>query len=139
MTDFQKREIMKLRNNGIGYSRIASELGVSENTIKSFCRREKLKVETASSTVVLVKKKSGVVCENCGKSLLQIKGHRAERFCSTACRYAWWNAHREEVRKNSDAVYSIVCAGCGGTFESYGNRGRKYCSHDCYVTNRYNR
>lgn len=32
-------EIQKLRFQGLGYKKIAQELGISENTVKSFCRR----------------------------------------------------------------------------------------------------
>jgi hypothetical protein len=48
---------------------------------------------------------------------------------------AWWKEHPE--RLNRKAVYGLVCAGCGKPFESYGNRYRKYCSHDCYIKDRF--
>lgn len=39
MTDAQKENIRYLRGEGLGYRAIASRLGISENTVKSFCRR----------------------------------------------------------------------------------------------------
>lgn len=39
MTDYQKTQIMKLRAEGLGYGRIAQQLGISLNTVKSYCRR----------------------------------------------------------------------------------------------------
>ena len=42
MTEEQKTKIQQLRQRGMGYIRIAQALGISENTIKSFCRRNRL-------------------------------------------------------------------------------------------------
>lgn len=39
MTDNQKAQIIKLRVAGNGYGKIARTLGISLNTVKSFCRR----------------------------------------------------------------------------------------------------
>lgn len=42
MTDAQKENIRYLRGEGLGYRAIAARLGISENTVKSFCRRNDL-------------------------------------------------------------------------------------------------
>lgn len=55
MNDEQKQKIISLRRDGAGYGSIATELGISINTVKSFCRRNSL---TAPKT--------GTVCEECG-------------------------------------------------------------------------
>ena len=39
MTDAQKENIRYLRGEGLGYRAIAARLGISENTVKCFCRR----------------------------------------------------------------------------------------------------
>lgn len=39
MTNNQKAQIKKLRAAGNGYGKIAQTLGISLNTVKSFCRR----------------------------------------------------------------------------------------------------
>ncbi len=54
---------------------------------------------------------------------------------SDKCRTVWWNSHPEAV--NRKAVYSFTCAHCGKPFTAYGNAGRKYCSHACYIADRY--
>jgi len=41
MDDIQKTRISELRTEGYSCKRIAQELGLSENTVKSFCRRNK--------------------------------------------------------------------------------------------------
>ena len=42
MTDEQCQKITNLRAAGNGYKKISKLLGLSENTVKSFCRRRKL-------------------------------------------------------------------------------------------------
>ena len=39
MTDLQKEEIKAMRLRGIGYVKIGEFLGISDNTVRSFCRR----------------------------------------------------------------------------------------------------
>lgn len=38
----QKTEIAFLRSKGYGYTKIAQELGLSKNTVKSYCKRNNL-------------------------------------------------------------------------------------------------
>ena len=40
MTENQKTQIAKLRAAGLGYGKIAQQLGMSLNTVKSYCRRK---------------------------------------------------------------------------------------------------
>lgn len=42
MNDMQKAQIRELRLQGFGYRKIAKETGMSENTVKSYCRRHPL-------------------------------------------------------------------------------------------------
>ena len=42
MTENQKAQICALRKQGVGYMKIAQQMGISQNTIKSFCRRNNL-------------------------------------------------------------------------------------------------
>ena len=42
MNDSQRQQIRKLREEGYGYGRIAQTLDLSENTIKTYCRRHGL-------------------------------------------------------------------------------------------------
>ncbi len=65
----------------------------------------------------------------------QIAGRKKKRFCSVSCCQLWWNAHPDAVRQK--ALYHYTCAGCGKAFTAYGNSHRKYCSHECYIKDRY--
>lgn len=41
MTDAQKSTVLTLRSKGMSFSKIAETVGLSVNTIKSFCSRHK--------------------------------------------------------------------------------------------------
>ena len=45
MNDIQKAQIRELRLQGVGYRKIAKETGMSENTVKSYCRRHPLSLK----------------------------------------------------------------------------------------------
>ena len=45
MTKDEKSRIAAMRRDGMGYTKIALELGLSENTVKSYCRRNGLRKE----------------------------------------------------------------------------------------------
>lgn len=124
MTDEQKQQIIALRRDGEGYGRIAAQLQISINTVKSFCRRHSLAASTA-----------GAVCEQCGKPIEQNPGRKRKRFCCDVCRNKWWNAHLELVKRK--AVYTYTCPACGKKFTVYGNSHRKFCSHACYIAYRF--
>lgn len=115
----QKNKINELRGKGETYAAIAIEIGVSGNTVKSFCRRNG----------VGVIKENFDVCPECGMSLMHLPHKRQKRFCSDNCRMAWWAKHPEALNKK--AVYCFVCPNCGKEFTAYGNSKRKYCSRAC--------
>jgi len=126
MTALQKERIALMRGKGYSYAGIAAALGISENTVKSYCRRNNLGAghiaEQASVTAG--------TCENCGRQLKHVPKAKKKCFCSDKCRMVWWNSHPEAV--NRKAYYQFRCAACGTPFESYGNAHRKYCSRACF-------
>ena len=124
MKDEQKRQIIALRRDGVGYGGIASQLGLSINTVKSFCRRHSLATPPTES-----------VCEQCGRPIEQTPGRKRKRFCCDACRNKWWNSHLDLVKRK--VVYTFTCPTCGKEFTVYGNRLRKFCSHACYIAYRF--
>ena len=42
MTDLEQRKIIVLRSEGKSYNAIAGEMNLSVNTVKTFCRRNRL-------------------------------------------------------------------------------------------------
>lgn len=121
MTDSQKSQIDKMRLKGCGYVKIALAIGISENTVKSYCRRQK------AADI----KEEIDCCAECGTSIDKSKrGNR--RFCSDACRTKWWNEHPK-----AQMSYKANCACCGKEILMRRQNERKYCSHRCYITARY--
>ena len=61
MTEKEKEKIRYLRLDGLGYGSIAKRLEISENTVKSFCRRNHLSGVAG--------KEPPAVCRYCGRPL----------------------------------------------------------------------
>ena len=133
MTDTQKDRIRQMKADGFGYIKIARELGLSENTVKSFCRREGLNAVADMEGPPVDSVEGTCLC--CGAKVVQNPGRKIKRFCSDKCRNAWWNSHLDQVERKAN--YEFVCAYCKKPFTAYGNAGRKYCSHACYVADRF--
>jgi len=131
MTGTQKQRIIYMRGKGDSYAAIAADFGISENTVKSYCRRNNLGAGYKIGQIDPTED----ACGNCGSTLEHRKGSKRRRFCSDGCRLAWWSAHPENI--NQKAVYNFDCAHCGTGFTAYGNKRRKYCSHGCYVAGRF--
>lgn len=127
MTDEERNHIEDLRSQGIGYKKISEMLGLSVNTVKSFCKRNRL----GCSEV----RQDQHICPWCGKPVEQNAHRKQKKFCSDRCRMQWWNSHLDQV--NRKANYSFVCPVCRKAFTAYGNSNRKYCSLDCYFEDRF--
>ena len=126
MTAQEKQMITSLRNQGLGYKRIAVQTGIPANTVKSFLKR----TTTVDEQLAVV-----FSCLQCGASLQQLTGRKMKKFCSDTCRYKWWNSHPDQVKRETMTI--IVCPVCGKSFSAYSSRNRKYCSHDCYIRDRF--
>lgn len=119
----ERDEINRLRSLGYGHIKIAQQLGLSENSVKSFCRRHPL--QTAEP-----RRQAKGTCPQCGA-----KVDSRRRFCSDACRTAWWNAHREHPNGKGQAGF--ICQYCTKSFAGYPAQNPKYCCHACYIAARY--
>lgn len=129
LTETQKQQIKRLRECGHSFADISNTLDLSVGTVKSYCSRNNIFSPTSYENKDL--------CLNCHKPIYQIKGVKKKKFCSDKCRVNWWNNHKGLVNRRSSAIYKITCACCGNTFESYGNKHRKYCSTVCYFNHRF--
>ena len=131
MTSFQKEHISNMRRVGESYSAIAEALGLSRNTIKSYCQRKLCEKPYSDDEHTLAYSN----CDQCGMKFTLYTGHRQRRFCSDRCRVTWWNAHRDLL--NSKGLLEHTCVCCGKRFMGYEWQHRKYCSHACYIADRY--
>ena len=132
MNDTQKLQIQKLRVEGLGYGKIAEKLDISINTIKTYCKRHGFGGVAVEQTAV---KGDEHFCLSCGVPVVQIAGRKEKRFCSDKCRNKWWNSNLDKV--NRKANYEYICLCCKKPFTVYGNKNRKYCSHECYIEDRF--
>ena len=136
MTSEEKSRLSAMRKAGRSYTEIAAELGISKNTIKTFCRRNGLTREVESKPVeVTPAPTTERLCPHCGKPVIQLEGRKEKKFCSDTCRNRWWNSHMDMVKRK--AIYEYTCPTCGSAFTAYGNSHRKYCCHECYIVDRF--
>ena len=122
MTNEQKNTIKKMREKLCSYAEIAEILGLSANTIKSYCLRNGLNTE------VLINKAKR--CKNCGKPIAEISKTKPRVFCCDACKIVWWKTHKTEHK--SSFIIEQICPTCGKHFTAYKSSKRKYCSEQCY-------
>lgn len=133
MTKDQKQKIQQMRHEGSSYLQIALALDISENTIKSYCRRNNLNISSRNKLQTV--KETHKICMQCGKPLTHGTKGYPKKFCTEECRRIWWKSNdKQHVKK---AWYNLKCAGCGKEFKSYGNRNRKFCTHACYIRKRF--
>ena len=133
MTPEQKELIMRLRAKGLSFGKIAVAVGLSVNTVKSFCWRNRIDTTPPKNEDC----QKAEYCAQCGALLMQTPGHRQKRFCSNRCRRLWWTEHPGHMNLKAYATYT--CQHCGTVFLQYGNRTRKFCSRGCYLSHRYER
>jgi len=133
MTNEQKEKIYEMRKEGMSYSKIVLTLRISENTVKSYCRRNNLGAVIKNEFET--PRQKNTVCMHCGKALKLGMSRKLQKFCSEECRRTWWKGNDELLKRK--AYYTLVCAECCKEFKSYGNKKRKYCSHACYINARF--
>ncbi len=151
MTNEQRNRITDLRMQGLGYTAIASKVGLSRDSVKAYCRTHKLggklgepvsprattpTEEQATESEDSAEKFTGR-CRNCGALFSRGGKTKTRKYCSAECRQKWWNSHPDQVRQK--ALYPYVCPECGKSFTAYGNDHRKYCSRACYFAGRFKR
>lgn len=129
MTDTQRTAVREYRARGMSYAAIADALGLSKATVTTFCQRNDLAGRRGAAA------RDDSVCPQCGKKVVQIPGRKHRRFCSPACRQIWWNGNLALVQHKSSRT--VRCAHCGEEFEVFGSNVQKYCSHKCYIADRF--
>ena len=116
MTNEERAMVTRLRQEGLGYKKIASALSLPVQTVKSWCVRHSIQKEE--------------FCLNCGVPVKQTPHKRQRKFCSDRCRHAWWVSH-PEIR-DPKTMYQHVCLYCGKHF-SNPRQTASYCSRKCFA------
>lgn len=131
MTENEKSAIERMRKKGLSYQKIADNLSIRKEAVRSFCRTRNIAPATGATA-------SSSICPICGRQLKQPEGKgRRRRFCSDACRMKWWKNHPSEKGHDIARIRVYRCRGCGNLFRGYGSAERKYCSHECYISDRF--
>ena len=91
-----------------GYIKIARELRISENTVKSFCRRKRL--NGAADMAVPLSEWDKSICPCSGADARQNPGCKVKKFSSDKCNNKWWNSYLVQVERKAN--YEFVCACC---------------------------
>ena len=138
MTEKQKLQIRTLRQEGLGYQAIGKIVNLSRDSVRSYCKNHGLSgVEIAVKMNTKERIENGDACQYCAGPITHASTGRPRRFCSEACRRAYWNIHRKECERSPELMYTLECTYCHETFTSYSNKNRKYCCHQHYVLDRY--
>lgn len=138
MTDFQMKQIREFRMKGVGYRAIGSVVGLSRDVVRNYCKTHGLDGIASELTMNLKEQiQQGLVCLSCGKELKQPDTGRKKKFCTDNCRRQWWVEHSDSIQRKETSFYEKTCVYCNKDFKVYGNKNRKYCSHNCYVHDRF--
>lgn len=72
MTEEQRKRVFKLRSQGLGYKTIAREVGLSSDTVKSYCKRYHLvgPGEVVKLNIQVMEEKK-IICPQCKKEIKQ--------------------------------------------------------------------
>ena len=127
MNKIQKETIRYLRGEGLGYKAIATRMGVTDNAVKSYCKRNGLNG--------VATKNADVICRQCGKLMEKPPGTERKKFCSAVCRSKWWSHHPYLYKMKEEG--EKACEQCGKNFNSFYSKNRKYCCHPCYIIARF--
>ena len=137
MTEEIGKQITYLRHKGLGYKSIALVLDISRENVRYYCKKHELSGTGEQVRIRFENNKNPDTCKQCGKKFERHPRSGKKLFCSEQCRRAWWKEHPDQAKHGENAIYEIRCAYCNRIFYSYGNNGRKYCSHDCYILDRF--
>ena len=86
------------------------------------------------------KRKLNQLYQKVGKALYETAPEDpafAEDFAAIAASLQTIDALNEQLRQVKQAKAPRTCPACGKTFSAYGKRNRKYCSHECYIIDRF--
>lgn len=160
LRDFRLRDIWKLQSdeNDIAFiiNRIvvnddgAAEVHLLDNHVQKYtfpefhsakfkAKKQRQKELKKSPQKPTVEKRQilpiNAACQNCGAAIVQKTKCKQKKFCCDKCRNQWWNQHLDQVKRK--AYYNIVCQHCGKVTTVYGDSRKKYCSHECYIADRF--
>ena len=102
MTDEQRRQIRKMRKDGLGYKKIAKALKMHRDSVRDFCQRNGIN-GLASEYKIRADEMAGkgAACLNCGLELDQDAISKGRRYCCERCRKQYWYIKSREKKGHS--------------------------------------
>lgn len=120
MTQLEKQEIIKLRNEGKSYKQISELTGICLSTIKTVC----LRYQTKQNEQVYY-------CKCCGRKLVFTDGKKQKQYCSDTCRMRYWRNNKDKM--NIAHTIQVECPVCSRVFTVYETKKKTYCCRECYL------
>ena len=104
MTEEERLQIKKLRTEGYSYGRIAKILGISRDTISSYCRRKQITIlETRANPNESLQYRQCLYCHQ----LFLANSLKNQIFCTTECRRSYWKHMEGEANTMEEQALQI--------------------------------
>ncbi len=100
MTTKHKEQISIMRSSGCSYNQIASLLQLPKSTVASYCQKNNLIPQDNTNGDSSDHNHYFLLCKECGE-LFMPKTNRAQEFCSSKCRVAYWR--KEKAKQDEEA------------------------------------
>lgn len=103
MTEEERLQIKKLRTEGYSYGRIAKILGISRDTISSYCRRKQITIlETRANPNEPLQYRQCLYCHQ----LFLANSLKNQIFCTTECRRRYGSREEQGLKTiESQSLY----------------------------------
>ena len=128
MTEEQKQTIAVMRRQGAACTDIATAVGATPTAVRTHCHRYRAEIEATATPG-----KPNGFCYNCGERIVQASKRKPRKFCCDRCRELWWNQNRHVGKQG----LRLNCIYCGKKFYTRRCSGQRYCSHACYINQRF--
>jgi len=128
LTEEQKKTIATMRRQGVTYADIAAAVGATSTALRTYCHRHRDEIDVPAAPG-----KANGYCYNCGQRIVQAPKRKPRKFCCDRCRELWWNQNRHVGKQG----LRLNCIYCGKKFYARKCSGQRYCSHACYINQRF--
>ena len=129
LNEEQKKQIRQMAEAGCGYCEMIQCLRILRQEIVDY-RTKLVEEEWTPAKENFGEGIRKNTCLWCGKEYQTFATGRKRKFCSDQCWRNYYMLYPSEPRK------SARCAYCGKVFKMV-NSKRKFCSHECYIKNRF--
>lgn len=120
LTKEQKAKVIQLRNEKLGYKRIAKLIGSNKDQVRFYCKSQGL-----DGTLGKVEQKKFYTCKNCGQQFNRTDEYKSTIYCSAECN----KEYKLKAKEKKLLEKMIPCETCGKMFIK--TTKQIHCSHEC--------